>query len=474
MEFSDALLFPTPLDKEGKARARGVLNSRLAGNLDRLLGLLQRPESLSRVGDRAQEMRSLFAEVLELSTSAPDSFSEFLGHWSTAFLLGQLLGTEPLDARLVDQLLGNVTALLICLRLEGAIPASAARFITPQTFYCLARGVRLQVRVPSTSAGRVVWEFSDSRVSLWLEGAPVPFAQVPLPLRGEGSFIAATPLPISRRWGVPVVEDCELLGVLGSHVSQAPVDAAARHGWHPMPLVESLDAAHATLAELWPEVLDWGEVLLPAYVDMGGASNRWVRGSSSYGAGSPIFLSPVEQAFKHAEDIVHELQHVRMSLLFDTSGFGSWEDLSLRFFSPYRSAPRPLNGLHLGIHSFLAVNRLRLLAGRKAPLESTLRNQLLATHRRNLWAFRTVLEFEQIAPHGRPLMAAMARELVVQHGEIEPMVDAGVSERIDDEFRTRAAAVQARAPVLNTSRPYMAWEQIIEIATRYAGAEEFA
>jgi hypothetical protein len=198
-----------------------------------------------------------------------------------------------------------------------------------------------------------------------------------------------------------------------------------------------------------------------------------VHRSASYGPASPIFVTRVDDPFKHAGDIVHELQHQRMHLIMDTSAFGKWNDPTQNTASPYRSDPRPIRGLHLGIHAFLAVNRLRLRQHARAESPDEHYRYLLNAHRINLFTFRTLLEFEDIRPHGRPMFAEYARELIAQHELIEPMASREMSETFDTHMRAHIQAVAGRASekILNTGPEFMDWAEIAKIAARYAERE---
>ncbi|ABF86661.1 hypothetical protein MXAN_5173 [Myxococcus xanthus DK 1622] len=465
MQFQDAFTFPTPLSPETEASARELLRAQQMGQLDLLMGWVQQPERLGKLGGCATELQSLLSEAFELVERAPALAREFLEHWSTTVLLGRLLGPAAVGPGLIQCLMGNLASLLIVQRLRGEVTHGEAFFVTPRTLYCLPRGERLDVRGPGE--GRVVWHFSGAECLLSVEGHSGPGLRIPLPLMGDAP-VSIQPLPWSETWNVPVLDDSEMLGITGRRDQAGIPDDGSTGTWRPMPLLQSTEEAFHILGKLWPEVLDWARVLLPALVDMGGPENRSVRCSSSYGAGTPVFLTRVANGLEHAEDLVHELQHERMYLLLDSRAFGRWDDSRPEFVSAYRTDPRPLRGVHLGLHSFLAVNRLRLLAlDRPEFKQREWRFQLLKSHRCNLLSFRTLLDFERPTPEGRVLLAQMAQALSEQHPLIERVADADMDQAFDTWMKQHFSRVAASGPVVNDAETYMGWREAAVLAARY-------
>lgn len=54
MQFQDAFTFPTPLSPETEASARELLRAQQMGQLDLLMGWVQQPERLGKLGDVPQ------------------------------------------------------------------------------------------------------------------------------------------------------------------------------------------------------------------------------------------------------------------------------------------------------------------------------------------------------------------------------------------------------------------------------------
>ncbi|WNZ59965.1 hypothetical protein QEG98_28590 [Myxococcus sp. MxC21-1] len=140
MQFQDAFTFPTPLSPETEASARELLRAQQMGQLDLLMGWVQQPERLGKLGGCAAELQSLLSEAFELVERAPALAREFLEHWSTTVLLGRLLGPAAVGPGLIQCLMGNLASLLIVQRLRGEVTHGEAFFVTPRTLYCLPRG----------------------------------------------------------------------------------------------------------------------------------------------------------------------------------------------------------------------------------------------------------------------------------------------------------------------------------------------
>lgn len=267
-------------------------------------------------------------------------------------------------------------------------------------------------------------------------------------------------------WGVPLLEDMESLGLEACHPQKDDPRYLDLVGSGPLALAESLAASRGLLHGLWPEILGWAGLLVPAFADMGGPPSLVVHRSASYGPGTPIFLTKVGDPFKHAEDIVHELQHERFFLLADRSSIGSWSDLRQRFISPYRSDPRPLRGLQVGLHAFLAVNELRLRALERLAAEDLLW-LLIKTHRLNLFAFRTLHEHEELGPPALALFAQMACQLARQHGRIDALAPAGMRQRAEEQLRRHRASVASAPGIVNAADLYQDWDETAAIAASY-------
>ncbi|MDY7228810.1 aKG-HExxH-type peptide beta-hydroxylase [Hyalangium rubrum] len=469
MDAQLSQLFPIALSSTHHAQIREHLHSVRVGVVDSLLSNLDTPATAQRLGPRVGELHAFLSGLLELSAQSPERFGEIFGHWSLGLMLGSLMGPNPRDDFQRDQLLSNICALRLTQALEDK--GSQGRFTTTSDFYDLLRDRR--VRVQGADPKRVQWELAQGAVTLRAEGAQEPFAKLPLPLATPGlaPHVSLEPLPRSEPWGVPIVDNRRLLSLLGSE-QHDPDTGEPTAGWEPLTMKESTTAAHGIIKDLWPEVLDWAGALLTAFVDMNAPPRKSVHRSASYGAGSPIFLTRVDTPFKHAEDVVHELQHQRMFLTLNTSDYGLWHDSRQIFVSPYRSDPRPLQGLHLGIHAFLAVNRFRLRVMERMGFTPERRHHLFNLHRTNLFSFRTMLEHEQLSAHGRAVFVEYARELISQHKLIEAFVTPEMNEAFNRRMGEHTDKVRASgAALVNDSPDYMNWEQTVEKSIRFVKDE---
>jgi hypothetical protein len=400
MNFDSLYCVPLSAAEAGLLRERVL--SRRAEYLSDALPRALAPATLARVGGLAPRLAAFLERLSSLATGDRAAFRRIVDHWSTGYLLRQLVQGDDQKAH-------------------------------------LERAVGL---LESTLRSERVFE-------------------------GAGSLERVAP------WDIMVIDGPGTLGLQAAHRVRA--DAAreahasgALDGEAP-PIAESLAAAYALLDRLWPEVLPWAAALVPAYIDLGEPPSRDRHTSGSFGTGYPIFLTRVYDAFLHAEDVVHELQHSRLFMLDGASLFRSWADERTRFASPYRPDPRPLRGLVLGLHAFLAVNRLRLLAAERGGRVPNART-LLKSHRANLFVFRTLVEDDQVLPGGAALAASMANELVAQDRAIEELVPPELSAVHQEAYLAHITAVQEAAvgPLVNTSSAHVSWRETVRLAADYA------
>lgn len=456
-----ASAFCEPLTHESKAELREALRAYRVAQLYDYLGEVQSPPVVERLGRKLDGLNKLTTELNTLLHGAPQKFWEIVDHWAITFLLNQLTddarGLPP-----VDRALDLLSASFLIGRLEGAPLTYDSSYITAADeqgrVYGVVQNALLRFRGKDFSGQRLRWDCSGRQVKVRPCAGDQDAFVVNLPLQTDAP-LELVPLTHARCWDLPVVEGVSL-GTDEDEPPDADAHAAPHLDWQPLPLAESLERAHHILEHNWPEVIEWAKVLVPAFVDMGGVADKSVHRSATFGPGSPIFLTKVSDPFWHAEDIVHELQHERFKLLIDTSCFEGWEDGCQRFVSPYRTDPRPLRGLHLGIHAFLAVNKLRLRAWRHGPPADVEIYGALRTHRMNLFAFRTLAEHEQFSPEGKAFFAELARELCEQHEAIEPLATPEMGRRVDALMGAHGRAVRERAAeVLNDAPMYSSWNE---------------
>ena len=153
--------------------------------------------------------------------------------------------------------------------------------------------------------------------------------------------------------------------------------------------------------------------------------------SGSFGPGQPIYLSRVTKPLLHAEDLIHEVQHLRFSLTVSAEEwFGRWNDRQNVFISPYRSDLRPVAGIHLGLHAFFAVTEFGLRTLNKPSLGQVSLRWLYETHLRNLFAFHTIASHEILSSDGKAYYRELGRGLGSQHRRIEALIGPAQQEQI--------------------------------------------
>jgi HEXXH motif-containing protein len=232
-------------------------------------------------------------------------------------------------------------------------------------------------------------------------------------LDGELKFV---PFEIVSKWNKPIVNEGAMV-LIESRPPHAPTSMHLARS-QSMPLNRSLEEAHEILQAVLPEVLAWVDELIPAFTRVESAGEPGLRLSGSFGPSSPIYLSEVSDSFLHAEDILHELQHERFLLyLSKEQCFGKWNDQQI-FVSPYREDPRPLRGLHLGLHALIAVNEFRLRSLEVIPLTSARIEDMVVVHQKNLFAAMSLLEHESPTPAGERYFSEILKSLSRHHEAI--------------------------------------------------------
>lgn len=270
---------------------------------------------------------------------------------------------------------------------------------------------------------------------------------------GAGSTPPGSLQPPDNGQGLPmsVFERSDVLGVAA--------DAGDPSGVPPFAV--SVAAAFATIERLWPELSSWVVALTPAVASLGVPATPDLTRSQSYGPGCPIFLSQVRDPFRHAEDLLHEVQHHRFQLWALDHPLPGLLDEGRRFVSPYRADIRPLSGLHLGLHAFVTVNELRLRAMAAGDAGVVRRRALLRMHYSNLFAFATITEHEVCGDEGRRYLAAVAERLADHDRRIGPLVRPEERRDLDAAFDDHCARLVAASPdrePLNVDRRYRRWE----------------
>jgi HEXXH motif-containing protein len=280
-------------------------------------------------------------------------------------------------------------------------PAAAADFLGYPLVGAWAAHCLRRLRCPPASA-----------VPLWVDLAHLAAiaaataiqagveAKIEVPLRGGTvtlPMLGRARLESGPQWGVATIRGRDgVYTVEGPHGSvQLPSEPAReRPGWEPvrrftvpighkhltvyfddvdpyrdchgLSATDRLDASSAamwqsTLADAWAllvrhhperaEELAADPITVVPLVGLTGSSHLNVTARDSAGA---MALTPPPNPVALALSLVHELQHTKLGALLDlVELYDPAEDR--RFYSPWRSDPRPLGGLLQGAYAFLAV-----------------------------------------------------------------------------------------------------------------------
>jgi hypothetical protein len=428
------------------------------------------------LGSRAAEVCHYLSELVSLSKQAPERFWQFLDFWATPFCISRLAYTDAVhDEGHRDHIINNLSAILLLERLQNGGPADApATYVTRADEFARVAGLaRLSwVKFQDESfAGRAVeWRCSPGAASVWLEGKDEAEFTLPIPAQSN-RFVEVIPFanPMAGRFpilGEPVLFGKPVNRFMGAYENTGRIEAS------PLPLEESLAQAQDTLGEVWPEALEWRDLFIPAFVDLGVPPNR-MRLSTSYETGSPVFLGRVDDPFFHAEDLVHEIQHHRLFLFADPRNFKSWRDERQNYISAYRHDPRPLRGLIAGLHAFLTVNELRRKAMERQQGREGLRAQMTVLHYENMFTFRSVVEHEEFGEVGRALFEQMAGTLAEHHSLVTTWTTPEAERVTDARIAGHVALVQGEAVKLNVemknaSPAYRNWGETARIAARFS------
>lgn len=460
-----------PLSSEAHVLLRERLQAYRDVQLDRLLGAAQDALAAGKLGAESPRIVQFLTEVSALSGSGSPTFGKIVNHWGVTFLLRCLLDDDARRPGSQERLISSLSSLLLFERLLATNTSDQATTYTTTTdgqsqIYSVRHDATLRLRDQRYADRRLTWEFSTGQVVVQAEDQKqLQSLTLSLPLGGN-ALVELEPFPRAEGWNIPVIEDSVALGIeeFGS-MSHSEARQADEDAWQPLSLPQSLERAYGILEDLWPEVVEWTKIFVPAFADMGETPSASIIRSGTHGPGFPIFMTKVADPFLHAEGIVHELQHQRLQIFFGPKSFGQWNDLRREYVSPYRSDPRPLRGLHLGLHAFVAMNELRLRALHKGLLPAHRVYEMLKLHRMNLFAFRTLLEHETFSSEAKTLFAELARELSKQHRVLESMASPGMAKQVDQRIDEHVSSVRAVSEGLrNESASYRSWDEIATLA----------
>ncbi len=274
---------------------------------------------------------------------------------------------------------------------------------------------------------------------------------VPLPLRNgthtEG--ISVTPMDVSSSWCVPILD-----GESSWFIEEFP--PACRVSVEEKQLQKDkfsarLTAAWQLIRNIWPNVIPWFTELVPAFVFISSGDESGTSLSGSLGPGFPIYFSDPANEYLLAENIIHELQHLRFKLFCGpTTHFARMQHAG-QYVSPYRPDPRPLSGLHLGLHAFLAVVEFRLALINSLDQTDSMLEELAFLHLRNLVACKILLTEEEFSEPGRVYYHEVVTMLSSQEALVNRLAGPATREHAARRVRSHLSEAAERGGALRLS-----------------------
>jgi hypothetical protein len=254
--------------------------------------------------------------------------------------------------------------------------------------------------------------------------------------------------------GLRIAFDASLFGVRGVSGCQEDQRAFARQ----------LAEAYATITQIAPEITDWIGAVVPLVCWLGPCGSDGTSRSESYSPGGPIFLSSALTAWDLAENLVHETQHHRFHLWALAEPFASITSSRAEYVSPWRQDVRPLYGLHLGLHAFLMVNILRLRFG--LAENPALIDRFAQTHASNLFAFGTIVDFDEPTALGRDYLQGCARVLSEHDTALSNHPSAGMVEAVLGRIGTQCERAEREFGGIRNTGPSLRNRQAAIALTR--------
>lgn len=453
----------TVLDDMTRKAVRDSLQRYRANLIQRQLLSAAKPGFFGRLGVHAPIVMSNLEQLHSWWASNREQFWKQVNHWSLTFCLARIAFQRATEA---ERSAGsaNLAALYVLDHppySEGMSKDTTVVTITDGCGRILDLRTSSWVQLPFPPNSQIEWTIDHERATVRPLSVKGRTLYLDLPVRDD-STLERVPVPRLTGLEAAVFDSSSVLGV--AEESNKRNRSGSR-----LSLSQSLAKAVAILEEAWPETLEWIRELVPAFASLGFKQDT--RRSESYGPGTPIFLTRVEDPLQHAEDLVHELQHHRFHLWALDRPLASLEDNECRFVSPYRLDARPLFGEHLGVHAFVTVNELRLRASAKGLCR--VNESLFYTHLSNLFAFRTIVEHERPDDNGRRYLVALARKLVAHENQIANLIPSAERLEIEKDFRhrcTRAVASKA-GELINNGKRYLDWKGTLRITETLAAGK---
>jgi HEXXH motif-containing protein len=436
MQSSETRRFDLLFDQPPTDQAAAEIAARLkCARVSRLMREWQRHRDSDRVADPLNPAVAFFRGLEAIAQELGDGVLEFIDRWSVSYLVSRPHKDDAEQELAYGRL---AIDLLHCTLPSGRSPLDGLTFSTPLerdgSLLALGSGGRLFIRGVPPSAGPLIWACSGQGANVTSMSDPDWRLRVDLPLLGSDTMSTSfRPNAIANGFQIPILDegpDALLTGGYSpDHEDMQTANAVAPE--RPLTLTESLSDAYEILTSVWPEVIPWVKALVPAIADMGPRDALAPRLSGSFGPGEPIYLSQVTKPLLHAEDLIHEVQHLRFSLAVSAEEwFGRWNDRQNVFISPYRPDLRPVAGIHLGLHAFFAVTEFGLRTLDTSSRDQISRRWLYETHLRNLFAFHTIASHEILSSDGKSYYRELGRGLGRQHQRIEALIDRAEQEQI--------------------------------------------
>lgn len=156
-----------------------------------------------------------------------------------------------------------------------------------------------------------------------------------------------------------------------------------------------------------------------------------------------VFLCHDEDPLLQAETLIHEARHDELNALDAASPMFDGPQPEARYLSPWRPDPRPLRGILLGAHAFLAVGRLLVEASGGSPRESDLKAQGLMRALQVRHALSTVRAHARLSPAGKALVGELEEGLKRLFALLPPPpggIWGAASQQVDAHLSARAGA----------------------------------
>ena len=271
----------------------------------------------------------------------------------------------------------------------------------------------------------------------------------PLRRGALASGLALRSQAVARSWQLSVVDADDFNLPAALFYGHEPNGAMRSRQSRSTNVRQSLERAYGVISNIWPAVPAWIRLLVPAVLRVRQRAHSGIRLSGSFGPGYPVYFSDTLEPHLLAEDVVHELQHLRFHIWRMDTGWPPPSSAGERFVSPFRPDLRPLLGVHLALHAFVTVNEFRLRTADRDPLTKASVADTALIHQRNLFAFHTVAEYEVLTRHGRRYLEALAQRLAEQHERISQLSTKAVRLRAERVVRQHIRRAALAGPALN-------------------------